>query len=126
MAKVQARLKKLSATLKSLEGPAKKADKDLIDLIKKGSAIKDRTVIFKGLVKAYMDAVKKTDGATSVRPATLKAIQTAEKSPSKQTVAAAEKALQAHVADVKGTKDAKVKKFAADTSAIAAKLKAML
>ena len=126
MAKVQARLKKLSATLKSLEGPAKKADKDLIDLIKKGSAINDRTVIFKGLVKAYMDAVKKTDGATSVRPATLKAIQTAEKSPSKQTVAAAEKALQAHVADVKGTKDAKVKKFAADTSAIAAKLKAML
>ncbi len=54
-----------------------------------------------GLVKAYMDAVKKSDGLTSVRPTTLKAVQTAEKTPSPASVTQASAEIQRHLADVK-------------------------
>jgi len=55
---------------------------------------------FKGLVKVYMDAVKKSDGLTTARPATLKAVQTAEKNATADTVKQAVKGLDDHKKDV--------------------------
>ncbi len=81
-----------------------------------------------GLVAAYMGAVKKTDGLTSVRPATLKAVQDAEKTPSSASVGKARDELSKHVADVKKAsgKDKKFAKFEAGVGSIEGQLTKML
>ena len=74
-------------------------------------------------IKMYQGAVKDTDGLTSVRPATLKALQTASKDPSAKTIEVASKGLDAHSADLKkasGNDKAAKKKIAAFDKEVAA------
>lgn len=64
--------------------------------------------------KEYMAAVKKSDGLTSARPATVKALQTAAKARTPKAVDAALASLKDHIADAKkaaGKDKAKLKSY---------------
>ena len=52
------------------------------------------------MLKAYNAAVRKSDGATSVRPSAVKALQQLAKAPGRTTVSDAVKALEAHKASL--------------------------
>jgi len=58
------------------------------------------SVVFKGLLGSYMAVIKKSDGLTSARPASLKAIQTAEKNPTEATIKAAAAEMRKHLAEL--------------------------
>ena len=70
---------------------------------KKVDALKKKPPVFKfsGLVKVYMDAIKASNGLTTARPATLKAVQAAEKKATIESTKAAIKGLDEHKKDVK-------------------------
>lgn len=91
-AKLDAAAAKIEAELLNLTKRMDKARKTLEVARKSPLRIK-----ISGLVKAYMDAVKASDGLTSVRPATLKAIQSAEAKASPKSVQFAIKALKDHI-----------------------------
>lgn len=77
---LESEIDELEKEYKELQKELEALDKELAEAeadVKKLPA--NPVVRLEGLVKAYMDAVKETDGLTSVRPATLKAVQTAEK-----------------------------------------------
>ena len=124
MADVVTDLKKLIAVVNSLETREAKVKETLAKQIKVLDGLKDPKVLITGLVKTYMNSVRDTDGLTSVRPATLKAIQTAEKDPSKAAKAIAE--LKAHAADLKKEKDKKAKLFEKKIDDIISKLNALV
>ena len=102
-------VKKLMALAEGLMQEAKKLEAEFKALAKKPIVVK-----IDGLNKAYMDAIKSSDGLTSVRPSTLKAIQAAEKAGTVETVKAAISGLHDQIGEVKknAKDDAAKKKFA--------------
>lgn len=119
VAKLTKIVERLSSREESIDGKLRKQ-------IDRAKALREPRLLLKGLVKSYMDAVKKTDGLTSARPKTVKAVQTAEKDPSKKAVSAAIAELKKHVADLKGSDNKKTKKFAKSIDSIASQLKALI
>lgn len=100
----------LIAEIEKMKARAKKVDAHL-----KRMKSKPPTFVFRGLVKAYMNAVKDSDGLTNARPATVKAVQSAEKSVTEGNIKAAIKGLGDHVKDAKklaGSDKGKKKQFA--------------
>lgn len=74
-------------------------------------------------IKSYQSAVKNSDGMTSLRPATVKALQTVSKLPATKTREAAYSELDKHVADIKkqnGKDKSKAKAVAAFEKAVGA------
>jgi hypothetical protein len=85
--------------------------------------------LLEGLVKAYMDAIKVSNGLTSARASCTTAVQAAEKNLTKATLAAATAALTKHAEEVKKenaakpANKAKVDAFEAAMAKIGASLK---
>jgi hypothetical protein len=67
-----------------------------------------------GILKDYKDAVKETNGLTSVKPAVISLLTKANAEPSEATLDAAEKAVAGHATEVvkanASSKDAQVRK----------------
>jgi hypothetical protein len=81
------------------------------------------------LVRVYMDVIKDTDGMTSARPATLKAVQTAAQRADPKTVGAAIDELRRHVEDLKPKSSSNrsgFDKFSRDVNSLIDKLNALL
>jgi len=124
-------LKKLIEKAKTVEAEKKKLDKDIAEYKKKITQFKPDPLKLPLLVKAYMDAVKETDGLTSVRPSGTTSVQAAEKDASVANIEKVQNALNAHAADVlkqAGSDEGKKKtatKFKADLDGIVKKLGAL-
>ncbi len=120
--------KKIRKRISSLESTASELQSAANDVKTSAKKLKPVSVTISGLVAAYMKAVAKTDGLTSVRPATLKAVQTAEKRPSEASVLAAIGQLKKHEKDLKKTAkgDPKYRKFKKHVGSISGQLQAML
>ena len=126
MADLAAEIAKLTKTLEQLASRDETIEKQLAKQISALDALPEPRMKLTGLVKSYMAAVKKTDGLTSARPATVKAVQAAEKDPSKDgAIAAAIKELRMHVAALKDGKDKKAKQFAASIESIISQIKSL-
>ncbi len=101
--------------IKSLGSEYKKFKKELKKLEDKAGKLEglgEWKIIFPGLVKAYADAVKSSDGLTSLKPSCAKAIETAEKKPTVDSVKSAMKSVSEHMEEFK--KAAKTDKKAAE------------
>lgn len=123
------------AALKAFEKELAAAEREAAALVKLAAEVAEDAkkvappeIVIRGLVRAYTDAVKDTGGLTSVRPATLKAVQTAEKTPTPATVKAAVTELGKHAQDVKkgGGKEKKLAAFVTATDRIVTQLEKLL
>jgi hypothetical protein len=85
-------------------------------------------ITFKGLVGAYMDVIKKSDGLTAARPATLKAIQGAEKAPDAESIKRAVDEMKKHVSELEkaSKKERKFVTFDKNMTAIIKKTEALI
>jgi len=92
-------LKKLMERAKSVDTEKKKLDKDIADYKKKIVSFKPEPFKLPHLVKAYMDAVKHTNGLTSARPSCTTAVQAAEKDASVANLEKVQAALGKHADD---------------------------
>lgn len=91
---------------KELQAMAALHEKLDADLLRTGQAVLKKPpprLVFEGLVQAYMAVIKACSGLTSARPATVKAIQTAEKSPSISAIGQAVAEMKKHLAEVEKT-----------------------
>jgi hypothetical protein len=93
-------IKALNAQAKALMEESKK-----LEAFYKSAKIPKR--LLQGLVKAYMDAIKVSNGLTSARASCTTAVQAAEKNLNKTTLAAAIAALTKHAEEVKKENAAK-------------------
>ena len=90
-----------AAEIKALNAEAKKLMDEAKQLEEFFKSAKPPKRLFQGLVKAYMDAVKVSQGLTSARPSCTTAVQAAEKNMTTATLTAAQTALTKHAEDVK-------------------------
>ena len=118
-------MKALNAKAKALMEQSKKLEEFF-----KSAKLPKR--LLEGLVKAYTDAIKVSNGLTSARPSCTTAVQAAEKNMNKATLAAALAALSKHAEDVKKenagkpANKSKVDAFEAAMGKIGASLKKLM
>jgi hypothetical protein len=85
-------------------------------------------VVFQGLAKAYMDFINKSKGLTTARPATIKAVQAAEKAPSEASLKLAIAEMTKHIAELEKTKkgDKAFVKFQAEIEGLIMKVQKLI